>query len=77
MKIITEIAGDSENRIVYVHNGTVGVLRRPSICPIAEMRRELRTSFEKPRAPAAAEKKSAAKPAPARPAKERNGKNND
>ena len=64
MKIITEIEGASENRIVYLHNGTVGVLRRPSICPLAEMRRELRASFDRPKPvpAAAAEKKNTPKP---------------
>ncbi|MBR2694609.1 MAG: hypothetical protein IKE69_10395 [Thermoguttaceae bacterium] len=41
MKILNEIAGSTENRIVYEDEGKIAVLRRPSRVSLDEMRAEL------------------------------------
>ena len=70
MKILTEIAGAAENRIVYTHNGKIGVLRRPSICSLEEMRRELAGAAAGPVLSSAGSgtEPAAAEPLPADPA---------
>ena len=42
MKILSEMTGSAENRIVYERDGVIGVLRRPSGVPLSEMRDMLR-----------------------------------
>ncbi len=61
MKILNEIAGSTENRIVYEDEGKIAVLRRPSRVSLDEMRAELAARGE------TAEERSA----PAPPAEER------
>ena len=42
MKILSEMTGSAENRIVYERDGVIGVFRRPSGVPLGEMRDMLR-----------------------------------